>query len=62
MSFYYKGYDINNKNMRIKMIMEMQNPFGYEFNCFSKFKVMDDESYKKTNQDKLKLKEIGKKG
>lgn len=54
MPFYYKGYDINNKNRRVRMLMEYQNPYGYNFDYSSKYEITEDKVYQKTNQDDLK--------
>lgn len=57
-AYYYKGYDITNKNRLEKLKMEYLNPFGY--NLESNSKRTKDISFEdlKTNQDLIKLKEL----
>lgn len=59
--YYYKGYDITNKNHLEKILMELQNPYGYNFESNSKRIVDRDLIVCRTNQDMIKNKEYGQK-
>ena len=47
MASFYKGYDLNVDVKGIKLIKELQNPFGYNFDYSSKFETEDDDKYRK---------------
>ena len=55
--YYYKGYDITNKNRLEKMLMELQNPYGYNLGSNARRVVDYDLSATRTNQDYVKNKE-----
>lgn len=60
-NYYYKGYDITSNNHLEKIIMEYNNPYGY--NLDSNAKRVVDYEYKAshTNQNDVKNKEyLGK--
>ena len=62
MPYFYKGYDLNNQNKKIKMTMEFQNPYGCNFDYSSKFRTNNDDKYCKTLQDSSKISKFNKKG
>lgn len=56
--YYYKGYDITNKNRMEKITMELQNPYGYNMESNVR-RIKDlDSSFLKTSQDLIKNKEF----
>ncbi|MBE6140672.1 MAG: hypothetical protein E7172_03960 [Firmicutes bacterium] len=55
-NYYYKGYDISNKNRLEKMAMECCNPYGYNLGSTSKRIIDEVAKYTFTNQDLLKNK------
>ena len=56
-NYYYKGYDITNNSHLEKMMMEYNNPYGY--NLDSNVKRIVDYEFKAThtNQNSVKNKE-----
>lgn len=56
--YYYKGYDITNKNRMEKMTMEFQNPYGYNFEANTRRVIDFEMSMHRTNQDRVKNKEF----
>lgn len=59
--YFYKGYDISNKNRMEKLVMEYQNPYGYNFESCEKRVVDYEKNIIKPNQDFVKNKEyLGK--
>lgn len=56
--YYYKGYDITNKNSMEKKLMELQNPYGYNLESNSKRVVDNDLLVTRTNQNYIKNKEF----
>ncbi len=60
-NYYYKGYDINNKNRREKIEMEYLNPYGYNLESNLKRNIDYDYNATHTNQNFVKNKEyLGK--
>ncbi len=60
-NYYYKGYDINNKNRREKIEMEYLNPYGYNLESNLKRNIDYDYDATHTNQNFVKNKEyLGK--
>lgn len=60
-NYYYKGYDINNKNRREKIEMEYLNPYGYNLESNLKRSIDYDYNATHTNQNFVKNKEyLGK--
>ncbi len=57
--YYYKGYDITNKN-RLEKLKNEFNPFGYNLESNLRRIKKDDLESLGTNQDLVKLKEIKK--
>ena len=58
--YFYKGYDITNKNRLEKLKYELSNPFGYNLGSNSKRVKEMETSSMQTNQDLFKLKELKK--
>lgn len=56
--YYYKGYDITNKNRLEKMLMELQNPYGYNLGSNARRVIDYDLTATRTNQDCVKNKEF----
>lgn len=56
--YYYKGYDITNKNRLEKMLMELQNPYGYNLGSNARRVIDYDSLATRTNQDCVKNKEF----
>ncbi len=56
--YYYKGYDITNKNRLEKMLMELQNPYGYNFSSTARRVIDYNLLATRTNQDCIKNKEF----
>ncbi len=55
--YYYKGYDIENKCRKEKIMMEYTNPYGYNYESNQR-RVKDyDFDVSRTNQDMVKNKE-----
>lgn len=59
--YYYKGYDITNKNRLEKIIMEHFNPYGYNIDSNNKRVIDYDKMCCRTNQDCIKNKEYNQK-
>ena len=60
-NYYYKGYDINNKNRREKIEMEYLNTYGYNLESNLKRNIDYDYDATHTNQNFVKNKEyLGK--
>ena len=58
--YFYKGYDVTNKNRLEKLKYEYLNPFGYNLESnLRRVKNYELENLA-TTQDLVKLKEIGK--
>ncbi len=56
--YYYKGYDIDNKNRLERYKMEYLNPFGYNLSSSAR-RIRDyDLLASQVNQDLVKNKEI----
>ncbi|MDE6285029.1 MAG: hypothetical protein K2M17_04720 [Bacilli bacterium] len=55
--YYYKGYDITNKNRLEKIMMELQNPYGYNLESNARRLIDYDMAVTRTNQDFVKNKE-----
>ncbi len=53
-NYYYKGYDITNKNRLEYMIQGMDNPYGYNFESNAKRVVNYDYNVTHPNQDGVK--------
>ena len=60
--YYYKGYDIMNKNKQEKMLMELQNPYGYNLESNARREIDYDFKATRINQDFVKNKEFLEKG
>ncbi len=56
-NYYYKGYDITNKNRLEKLKNEYVNPYGYNFESNLRTLKRVDIDKVMTNQDLVKLKE-----
>ena len=59
--YYYKGYDISNKNKLERLVMEYDNPYGYNFFATTRRKVNLEKKYTQTSQDIVKNKEFNTK-
>ncbi len=59
--YYYKGYDITNKNNLERLAMEYDNPYGYNFSSNLRRVVDKDLKVSKINQDYVKNKEFNRK-
>lgn len=55
--YYYKGYDITNKNRLEKLTMEFSNPYGYNYEASDKRLTNLDYQATHTNQNGVKNKE-----
>ncbi len=53
-SYYYKGYDISNKNRLEKVTMEFLNPYGYNLEGNEKRVKNLDYEVTHTNQNSVK--------
>ena len=60
-AYYYKGYDISNKNNLERLSMELANPYGYNFYSNSRRIVDKDRKVNEINQDFVKNKEFNSK-
>ena len=59
--YYYKGYDITNKNRLEKLKCEFANPYGYNIECNNRKVCNEDYNATHTNQNSVKNKEyLGK--
>ena len=54
MDYYYKGYDITNKNRLERVTMEYANPYGYNFESNEKRYVNLEYNASHTNQNNVK--------
>ncbi|MEG0794435.1 MAG: hypothetical protein RSF02_01390 [Bacilli bacterium] len=52
--YYYKGYDITNKNRMEMLLMGIDNPYGYNIGSNKRRIVNNDDFVCKTNQDNVK--------
>ena len=59
--YYYKGYDIDNKNRLEKMQMEYFNPYGYNIDSNSRRVIDYEKRCSRTNQDSIKNKDYSQK-
>ncbi len=59
--YYYKGYDVSNKNKMEKLMMEFNNPYGYNFNCNLRRNINLETKYTVVNEDFVKNKEFNNK-
>lgn len=57
--YFYKGYDITNKNRLEKIKYEYLNPYGYNLDSNLRRVKNYDLDHVATNQDLVKLKELG---
>ena len=55
--YYYKGYDITNKNRLEKIAMELLNPYGYNLESNERRQIDYDKNAAFTNQNVIKNKE-----
>ena len=56
--YYYKGYDVSNKNRLERLFYEYNNPYGYNLSS-NKRRIQDkDKKCIQTNQDFVKNKEF----
>ena len=60
-AYYYKGYDVSNKNRLERLAMEYLNPYGYNFLANSRRVVDKDAKYCQINEDYVKNKEFNSK-
>lgn len=60
--YYYKGYDITNKNKLEKITMELQNPYGYNLESNARREIDYDFKASRINGDFVKNKEYMEKG
>ncbi len=59
--YYYKGYDITNKNRLEKLVMEYANPYGYNLESNERRVVSTEYDATHTNQNIVKNREyLGK--
>ena len=61
LDYYYKGYDISNKNNLERLAMEFDNPYGYNFGANCRRKVNFNQKYGQVNQDFVKNGEFNSK-
>ena len=54
--YFYKGYDIINKNRMEKLLMEYSNPYGYNLESNCRRLVNIEVNLMRTNQDVFKTK------
>ncbi len=59
--YFYKGYDISNKNKLERLAMEYSNPYGYNLASTSRRIVNLDQKCKRPNEDFVKNKEFNPK-
>lgn len=59
--YYYKGYDVSNKNNLERLTMEYINPYGYNFAANTRRKIDRDRKCSQINQDFVKNKEFNNK-
>lgn len=57
-NYYYKGYDVSNKNRLERLAMEYDNPYGYNFESNLRRKINRDLKCTQINQDFVKNKEF----
>lgn len=55
--YYYKGYDITNKNRLEKIAMELLNPYGYNLESNERRVRNMDYEVTHTNQNSVKNRE-----
>ena len=55
-NYFYKGYDITNKNRLERILFEYQNPYGYNLESNSKRIVNLEQKASHTTQDLVKCK------
>ena len=60
-NYYYKGYDILNKNRLEKLMFEYNNPYGYNLDSNEKRYIDYDYVVTHTNQDYIKNRDFVKK-
>lgn len=56
--YYYKGYDVSNKNRLEKIAMELCNPYGYNLGHNTRREVEVNGLEYRTNQDIVRTKEF----
>ena len=60
-NYYYKGYDVTNSSRLEKLAMELQNPYGCNFESNEKRIIDYDKRVTYTNQNFVKNREyLGK--
>ncbi len=59
--YYYKSYDVSNKNRLERLKMEYNNPYGYNFASNLRREINLDTKYTSINQDFVKNKEFNNK-
>lgn len=59
--YFYKGYDITNKNKMERVLMEWQNPYGYNFDTNNRRVIDYNFLATRTNQNMIKNKEFNDK-
>lgn len=59
--YFYKGYDITNKNKMERVLMEWQNPYGYNFEANNRRIIDYNFLATRTNQNMIKNKEFNDK-
>ena len=57
-NYYYKGYDITSNNHLEKMIMEYNNPYGYNLDSNARRVIDYDKKAIYTNQNNVKNKDF----
>ena len=60
-NYFYKGYDVSNKNRLERLAMEYNNPYGYNFGSNLRRKVDLDLKCTQINQDFVKNREFNTK-
>ena len=60
-AYYYKGYDVTNKNRFERLAMEYDNPYGYNFLANTRRIVDKELKYSQINEDYVKNKEFNDK-